>query len=247
MKRRVFSRLAPLLLVGLLAACAPGPQEPAPLEPLAPMTEVPMTETPMTEAPDTTVPETTVPEVIVPETAAPEVETVTPEEPTVTVIPATPEVEAAPMSGGMMSGGSVITDPSDPGIPSTIGISADNQTFVSATAEDQSSITLPAGSTFYLQIRASDPDGITNVAVELRNSDAAGTLPTGPFAVASSDCEAQVASTPTELTCTVAVTIAPDATNVQQEGETAYAFRPLITDAAGNADLAYSWGYLIVQ
>lgn len=236
------------LLVGLLAACAPGPQEPAPLEPVAPSTEFPETTFPETDAPETTTPEVTIPDTTTPDAITPEVETAVPEEPTVTVIPAEPEeaVVVAPPSG-TASGGSVVTDPSDPGITATIGIGTDNQNFVSSTIDEQNLITLPAGSTFYLQIKATDPDGITGASVELRNSDVAGTLPTGPFSVAASDCEAQVAAVPTELTCTVSVTIAPDATNIVQEGETAYAFRPRITDAAGNSDLAYSWGYLTIQ
>lgn len=261
----------PLLLIGLLAACAPGPQEPAMLEPVAPMTETP----------DTTIPETTVPEVAVPDTtpsdtAAPdtavsdataETEDAPPEEPTITVIPSSPEGEdaadeggeagnaeagntnagAAAPAGNTSSGGVALADPEDPGIPATIGISADNATFVSAGEGERNSITLAAGSTFYLRIQATDPEGITGAAVELRNSEAEGTLPTGPFSVASSDCETQTASAPTELTCTVTVTIAPDAQNIQEEGEAAYAFRPRITDAAGNSELAYSWGYLIIQ
>lgn len=249
---RLTSLLLVTLLLGLLAACAPGPQEPAPLEPVAPSTELPDT-LPETTAPEVVIPEAPAPEAVAPEAEVPEAETAVPEEPTVTVIPAEPEEDVAATppsgatSGGEASGGSVITDPSDPGINATIGISADNQSFVSATDEGQNPITLPAGSTFYLRVQATDPDGITGATVELRNSDAAGALPTGPFSVAASDCEAQVAAAPTELTCIVSVTIAPDATNITQEGETAYAFRPRITDAAGNADLAYSWGYLIVQ
>ena len=90
-------------------------------------------------------------------------------------------------------------------------------------------------------------DGVSAAQVELRNTDDPGTLPRGPFSIASSDCEAALASAPTELTCTVAVTVAPDAQNIAQAGEVAYAFRPSVTDAAGNSTLALSWGYLVVQ
>ncbi len=247
-------RWIPLVMVGMLAACAPGPLESAPLEPLAPETTVPemgepeviVPMTPETMTPDTTMEPEMEPEVevITPETAEPET---LPEEPTITVIPAEPEGDVAAEAAGAMSGGSLATDPEDTGIDATISISADNQSFISATDEDQNPVTVAAGGTFYLRVSASDPDGITGVAAELRNSDDAGPLPAGPFAVASSDCEAQVAAVPTELTCTVAVTIALGTQNIVQEGETAYAFRPLITDALGSSDLAYSWGYLIVQ
>lgn len=228
----------PIALIVLLAACAPSVPEPTPLEPVTP--QVVPEQVPEVMEPEVLTPEPTTP---APEASAPEEPA--PEEPTVTVIPAEPEVSGEAASAP--SGGSVVTDPSDPGISATIGISADNQSFISSTVDETNPITVAAGGTFYLQIQATDQDGVTAAVAELRNSDAAGPLPTGPFNVASSDCETQAAAAPTELTCTVAVTIAPGAQNIAQEGETAYAFRPLITDAAGNSDLAYSWGYLVIQ
>jgi hypothetical protein len=129
----------------------------------------------------------------------------------------------------------------------SIGISADNQTFVSSSVDEINPVTVTASGTFYLRLNFTDPDGVTAAQVELRNSAAAGTLPTGPFTVTASDCETAVASAPTELTCTLTVSIAPDAQNISEAGETAYAFRPLVTDALGNSELAYSWAYLIVE
>jgi hypothetical protein len=129
----------------------------------------------------------------------------------------------------------------------SIGISADNETFVTSAADELNPVTVAAGGTFYLQLEARDPDGIAAITAELRNSADAGTLPTGPFSVASSDCDARLASAPTEVTCTVTVTIAPGTQNIMEPGESAYAFRPNITDTLGNSALAFSWAYLIVE
>lgn len=165
-------------------------------------------------------------------------------EPSVVVVPAEPaDAPAAPESGGAPAGGAAPT--SEP--QGTLSISADNQTFVTNVAGEVTPVTVAAGGTFYLRLEFTDPDGVSAARVELRNTDDPGTLPRGPFTVASSDCEAALASAPTELTCTVAVTVAPDARNIAQAGEVAYAFRPLVTDAAGNSTLALSWGYLVVQ
>ena len=206
------------ILAALLAACTPGPQQ-SELQPAAPVIEP----EPLPE---------------VPEPAS---------EPSVVVVPAVPtepaDAPAAPESGGASAGEAAPT--SEP--QGTLSISADNQTFVTNVAGEVTPVTVAAGGTFYLRLEFTDPDGISAAQVELRNTADPGTLPRGPFSVASSDCEATLASAPTELTCTVAVTVAPDAQNIAQAGEVAYAFRPLVTDAAGNGDLALSWGYLVVQ
>lgn len=227
-------RFFPLLLVLLVAACAPGPQEPLALEPVAPATET------------------------------------VPEEPSVVVVPAEPEVPASPSelpevpaSPPELPEVPAATEaaPADPEAPAakgetdaptstpqgTIGVSADNQNFVTSSADEINPVTVTAGGTFYLQLNFTDPDGITAAQVELRNSADAGTLPTGPFTVAASDCETAVASAPTDLTCTLTVGLSPDAQNISEAGETAYAFRPLVSDALGNSELAYSWAYLIVE
>ncbi len=162
-----------------------------------------------------------------------------PEEPAVTLVPADP-ADANPAAPG-----DVPAQTSDP--QGTIGISADNETFVTSTGDALNAVSVPAGSTFYLELTFADPDGISDAQVYLRNSADAGPLPTGPFTIASNDCETAVELTPTELTCTVAVTVAPDAQNIQQPGETAYAFRPFISDTAGNNSLAFSWAYLNVE
>lgn len=217
MKRTAF------ILAALLAACAPGPQQ-SELQPAAPIIE----------------PEP-IPEVPAPEAPAPEVPA---SEPSVVVVPAEPADAPAPESGGAPAGETAAPTSEPQG---TLSISADNQTFVTNVAGEVTPVTVTAGGTFYLRLEFTDPDGISTAQVELRNSADTGTLPRGPFSVASSDCEAALASAPTELTCTVAVTVAPDAQNIAQAGEVAYAFRPLVTDAAGNGDLALSWGYLVVQ
>ena len=178
-----------------------------------------------------------------PGTQQPELEPVTPvaapEEPSVTFIPDDP-ADANPAAPG-----DAPAPTSDP--QGTIGISADNETFVTSTGDTLNAVTVPAGSTFYLELTFADPDGISSAQVYLRNSADAGPLPTGPFTVASNDCETAVELVPTELTCTVAVTVAPDAQNIQQPGETAYAFRPFVSDTAGNDTLAFSWAYLNVE
>lgn len=213
-----------LILAALLAACAPGPQQNE-LEPAAPV----ITPEPLPEAP-------------APEGSAPDAPA---SEPSVVVVPAEPaDAPAAPESGGAPVGEAAAPTSEPEG---TLSISADNQTFVTNVAGEVTPVTVTAGGTFYLRLEFTDPDGVSAAQVELRNSADPGTLPRGPFSVASSDCEAAVADAPTELTCTVAVTVAPDARNIAQEGEVAYAFRPLVTDAAGNSTLALSWGYLVVQ
>ena len=162
-----------------------------------------------------------------------------PEEPSVTVIPDNP-ADANPAAPG--------DEPAPTSDPQgTISISADNETFVTSTSDALSPVTVPAGTTFYLKLEFADPDGISEAQVQLRNSADVGPLPTGPFTVSSNDCATAVESAPTELTCTVAVTVAPDAQDIQQPGETAYAFRPLVTDTAGNGGLAFSWAYLNVS
>ena len=227
MKRTAF------ILAALLAACAPAPQQ-SELEPAAPV----ITPEPLPEVP--------APDVPAPEPAS---------EPSVVVVPAEPTepteptaAPAAPESGGAASGGASAGEAAPTSEPQgTLSISADNQTFVTNVAGEVTPVTVAAGGTFYLRLEFTDPDGVSAAQVELRNTDDPGTLPNGPFSIASSDCEAALASVPTELTCTVAVTVAPDAQNIAQAGEVAYAFRPSVTDAAGNSTLALSWGYLVVQ
>ena len=222
MKRTAF------ILAALLAACAPAPQQ-SELEPAAPV----ITPEPLPEVP--------APDVPAPEPAS---------EPSVVVVPAEPtDAPAAPESGGAASGGAPVGEAAAPTSEpqGTLSISADNQTFVTNVAGEVTPVTVTAGGTFYLRLEFTDPDGVSAAQIELRNTDDPGTLPRGPFSIASSDCEAALASVPTELTCTVAVTVAPDTQNIAQAGEVAYAFRPLVTDAAGNGDLALSWGYLVVQ
>lgn len=258
-------RYLAFLLVVLVAACAPGPQEPTPLEPIVPATEAPATEVPTPEVPMTDAePLPEVPTVAavptepaglpeVPplvastpaEPATPVTETETAETETTTQTEASTEGEAA--EGGSTEGdaeGAATTPKLAP--QGTISISADNQEFVTSAADQLNAVTVPAGRMFYLKLEFSDPDGIAEAEVQLRNSAASGTLPTGPFTVTSSDCETRLLSAPTELTCTLAVTIAADAQNIAQAGEAAYAFRPSVTDALGNSELSFSWAYLIV-
>jgi len=235
-------KITPLLLVLLVAACAPGPQEPTPLEPAAP---TPMSETPTEpETPTEVEPLPEEPSVsVVP--MEPEPPTEPPSEPDAAELPEVPTpTEAAPAEPDAPAAGEAA--PANPAPAGTISISADNQTFVTSAEGELNPVTVPAGGTFYLRLEFSDPDGINAAEVQLRNSDAAGTLPTGPFSVAASDCEAQLASAPTELTCTLTVSVAPGTQNIAQPGETAYAFRPQVTDVLGNIDLAFSWAYLIV-
>ena len=149
-------------------------------------------------------------------------------------------------SGGAASGGAGGATAVNPNPQGEISISTDNTTFVTSAEGEVNPVSVAAGSTFYLRLNFTDPDGITGAQVELRNSDNAGALPTGPFSVSSSDCETAVAAAPTQLNCTVTVAVAPDAQDINQPGETAYAFRPLVTDSLGNGGLAFSWAYLNV-
>lgn len=234
-------KLLPVVIVLLVAACAPGPQPPTPLEPVAPMAE-PLPEEPLPEEPLPTEPLAEAPLPAEPLPEAP-----LPEEPPVVVVPDAPAAPITPAEPAEPAGeaGEEAAPTSAP--QGSIGISADNETFITSSADELNPVTVAAGSTFYLQLEASDPDGIAAIAAELRNSADAGVLPTGPFSVASSDCDAQLASAPTEVTCTVAVTVAPGTQNITEPGERAYAFRPNITDTLGNSALAFSWAYLIVE
>lgn len=245
------TRLVPLLLVLLAAACAPGPQEPMLLEPVAPLSET----KPLSEEPSVTLtpaePATDAPAPNEPSPETPVETTELPEAPTeAETAPAAP---ADPADEGEVAEETTTEEATEENaVPSsspqgTISISADNQGFVTSSEGELNPVTVRAGDTFYLQLNFSDPDGITAAQVALRNSPDEGTLPTGPFSIAASDCDAQLASAPTELTCTFTVSIAADAQNINEAGETAYAFRPFVTDALGNSELAFSWAYLIVE
>jgi hypothetical protein len=243
MTRGYLKRSLPLLLLLLAAACAPGPQKPTALEPIAPLSEP----EPAPEEPSVTLapaePATDEPAPNETATGVPTAET--PVETTeLPEAPAGGEAPADPAAEGEATEEGAAPSSAPQG---TIGISADNQGFVSSSADELNPVTVTAGGTFYLQLTFSDPDGITEAQVQLRNSPDEGTLPTGPFSIAASDCDAQLASAPTELTCTLTVSVAPDAQNISEPGETAYAFRPFVTDALGNSMLAFSWAYLIVE
>ena len=244
-------RYYPFLLVIAIAACTPGPQEPAVLEPVAPTTKAP--------APEIAAPEVTeepavvvtpsdpggLPEVPALSAAAPEAPSATETETAETETSSETETaETESESAGDGAEAAATTPRLAP--QGTISISADNQNFFTNEEENLNPVTVAAGRMFYLKLEFSDPDGITGAEVQLRNSAAAGTLPTGPFEITSSNCDAQLASAPTELTCTLALTIAPGTRNIAQAGETAYAFRPSVTDALGNTELSFSWAYLIV-
>lgn len=155
-----------------------------------------------------------------------------------------PEVDAEPDAPAEAAGEAAAPAEVPPAPQGVIAISADGETFVTG---EENPVTVAAGSSFSLRLEFSDPDGITDLGVELRNSEFAGPLPTGPFSVTASDCDAQLAGAPTEVSCTLEVAIAPDAQPIDQEGEFAYAFRPSATDSLGNSALAFSWAYLIVE
>lgn len=174
-----------------------------------------------------------------------ELEPVTPVTAPAPGAPASEAPSVAVVPDGAASGGAAPAPSPDP--QGTISISADNATFITSTSGEPNPVTVPAGSTFYLQLAFADPDGISSAQVQLRNSSNIGALPTGPFTILSNDCETAVESAPTDLTCTVEVAVAPDTQDIQQPGETAYAFRPLVTDTAGNGGLAFSWAYLNVE
>ncbi len=257
----MMKRYYPFLLVIVIAACTPGPQEPAVLEPVAPTTEAPAPEIAETPAPEATEEPAVVvtpaepgglPEVPALTAAAPEAPSATETETSTET--ETVETEAAetettePETTESESAGSDAEAATTPRLApqGTISISADNQSFSTNEEEQLNPVMVAAGRMFYLKLEFSDPDGITGAEVQLRNSAAAGALPTGPFEINSSNCDAQLASAPTELTCTLALTIAAGTRNIAQAGETAYAFRPSVTDALGNTELSFSWAYLIV-
>ena len=118
-------------------------------------------------------------------------------------------------------------------------------------ASDERVVSVAAGGSFYLRLSYSDPSGIAGLDISLRNSDASGTLPTGPFTVdeadATSTCDDQLASNPTEINCTIKVNVAADAQNISESGEFAYVFRVQVSDAAGNDDTDNDRGYVAIR
>ena len=118
-------------------------------------------------------------------------------------------------------------------------------------ASDERVVSVAAGDSFYLRLNYSDPSGITGLNISLRNSDASGTLPTGPFTIdeadATSTCDDQLAADPTELNCTIKVDVAADAQNISEGDEFAYVFRAQVSDAAGNNDTDNDRGYVAIR
>ena len=107
---------------------------------------------------------------------------------------------------------------------------------------------LPGGS-FFVRVNYSDPSGVSNVELSLRNSSEQGELPTASFTIdeAASTCDDQLAASPTELNCTLKVDVAPGTQNISEGGEFAYVFRARVADAAGNVEVDNDRGYVSLR
>ncbi len=116
---------------------------------------------------------------------------------------------------------------------------------------DERVVSVLPGSSFFLRVSYSDSSGISGLNISLRNSESQGNLPTGPFtideAASTSTCDDQLATTPTELNCTIKVDVASDAQNISEGGEFAYVFRAQVSDAAGNTETDNDRGYVALQ
>ena len=109
---------------------------------------------------------------------------------------------------------------------------------------------LPGGS-FFFRVNYSDPSGVQGVEISLRNSSEQGELPTDSFtideAASTSTCDDQLATSPTELNCTIKVDVAPGTQNISEGGEFAYVFRARVADAAGNVEVDNDRGYVSIR
>ena len=120
-----------------------------------------------------------------------------------------------------------------------------------ADISDERVVRVSPGSSFFLRLSYSDPSGISDLDISLRNSEFQGDLPSGPFtideAASTSTCDDQLALNPTDLECIIKVDVAPDATNIAQSSEFAYVFRARVSDAAGNSEVDNDRGYVALQ
>ncbi len=116
---------------------------------------------------------------------------------------------------------------------------------------DERVVSVSPGDSFFLRVQYSDESGISDLGISLRNSAFQGNLPTGPFTVdeaaSTSTCDDQLATTPTELNCTIKVDVAADAQNIDESGEFAYVFRARVTDAADNSETDNDRGYVAIR
>ena len=171
-------------------------------------------------------------------------------------------VSGGAASGGSSSGGSRADD--EAGAPEgTLGVSlsADGPFFNDeasgiAGRADKRVLRVAPGDEFYIALRFSDPDGITQVTPLLVNSrpeGLSGALSPNkpPFSVVGAptgDC--QLGLLPTTVRCVFQVRVADDARNISElpgaGDEFAYVFRPKAVDGLGNSVNREVRGYVVV-
>ncbi len=163
-------------------------------------------------------------------------------------------------SGGPGGGGGGSTGDPASAPTGTFGVSTSTSGDFQSDADgsissdsDPRIISVAPGSTFYAQVDYTDPDGIANVTIRLRNSSPeglSGPLPAGGFTVGEPTGDCNVGSA-TTVTCVYPITVDSTVVDISQlEGagsEFAYVFRAEVTDTLGNAVIGQERGYVNIQ
>ena len=125
--------------------------------------------------------------------------------------------------------------------------------------DDERIVEVAPGETFYAQVAYSDPSGITNIDINLVNSNPpniSGKLdPSDPdleyFTKESPVGACNLSPSATEVTCVYPISVSGDALNITElenvGDEFAYVFRTLVTDGAGNTSEELARGYVTVE
>ena len=148
----------------------------------------------------------------------------------------------------------------------TFGVSANADGPFLSDGSEEGSITSPddpriidvaPGGTFYAQVAYSDPGGIADIVIVLRNTSPEGLFGTlNPnqqfFTLGDPVGDCDLSGSQTSVTCTYPITVADDAVNIDEldgadSREFAYIFRAEVIDSSGNASDFSSRGYVMVE
>lgn len=125
--------------------------------------------------------------------------------------------------------------------------------------DDERVVEVAPGGTFYAQVAYSDPSGITDIDINLVNSNPpniSGELdPSDPeleyFTRETPVGECNLSPGSTDVSCVYPISVSDDALNITEldnsGNEFAYVFRTLVTDGAGNTSEELIRGYVIVE
>ncbi len=177
-----------------------------------------------------------------------------------------------PPGGGSGSGGSgggtpPVTPPSTGAPTGSFGVSTSQSgpfTFSGGpdgnitSDSDPRIVAASAGSTFYAEVAYSDPDGITDIRIDLVNSapaDLEGTLSettaVGGFTLGTPTGDCTLGSTSTEVTCVYPINVAAGTVDIEEldgaGNEFAYVFRTYVTDGDGNESAEPLRGYVNIN